>query len=151
VITPGDEEVMMISRHVGGEVAKGGCYWSITAGEFLSVPKEGGTLPGGSNDRYIKAPLPVVLVAGPIMGLGFAMFLPLSGVLVLVPFLIGKLRGAAAPSAAHMATPQMQPGMSYLEPQSGVDATAQETPEADGKGKLVDLAQEIAEKRWKEK
>jgi len=151
VIVPGEEEVTMISRHVGGEAVKGGCYWSISAGEFLAVPKEGGTLPGSEKDRYIHAPLPVVLIVGPIMGAGFAFFLPLSGLLVLVPFLLGKLRGAAAPSAARMATPQMQPGMSYLEPRSGAGTTAQEAPEVEDKGKLVDLAQEIAEKRWKGK
>ncbi len=141
----------MISRHVGGEVVQGGCYWSISAGEFLAVPKEGGTLPGEGKDRYIKAPLPIVLVVGPIMGAGFAFFLPLSGLLVLVPFLLGKLRGAAAPSAAHMAATQMQPGMSYLEPKSGAVATTEEVSESEDKGKLVDLAQEIADKRWKEK
>lgn len=140
----------MIRRHVGGEVVKGGVYWSKSAGEFITVPSEGGILPGSSSDQYIWAPLPVVLIVGPIMGLGFAFFLPLSGVLVLVPFLLGKLRGAAAPSAARMATPQMQPGVSYLESHSG-GSKGLEASEGEDKGKLVDLAHEIAEKRWKEK
>lgn len=140
----------MIRRHVGGDVVKGGVYWSKSGGEFITVPSEGGILPGSSADQYIWAPLPIVLIAGPIMGLGFAFFLPLSGVLVLVPFLLGKLRGAAAPSAARMATPQMQPGVSYLESHSA-GAKGQEAPEGEEKGKLVNLAQEIAEKRWKDK
>ncbi len=143
----------MITKHAGGEAVKGGIYWSMGAGEFISVPKEGGRLAGGRQDSYLKAPLPVVLVVGPIMGLAFAIFLPLSGLLVLIPFLADKLRGAMAPSAAHVAVgASMQPGVSYLEPRPRMSGQEQpagtETPE---QGKLVDLAKEIAERRWQDR
>jgi len=142
----------MISKHVGGEIVKGGIYWSLKDGEFVTIPREGGRLPGGSRDSYIKAPLPVVLVVGPVMGLAFAIFLPLSGLLVLVPFLFGKLRGAMVPSAAHAAAGAMQPGVSYLEPQPRGTAQGQHTPDGTVEnGKLVDLAKEIAERRWQER
>lgn|GEM_PF-1870814 len=141
----------MVTKLKGGEVVKGGVYWSMTEGEFISVPGVGGTLAGSSRDNYIKAPLPLVLVLGPVMGLAFAIFLPLSGLLVLIPFLAAKMRGAAAPSAARMA---MQPGVSYLEPAAPAknEATCP-TPTAEraDEGKLVDLAEEIAERRWKDK
>ena len=55
------------------------------------------------------------------MGLAFAFFLPLSGLLVLIPFLGGKLRAvlfSGKVSAAHMAGSRVQPGVSYLEPRS---------------------------------
>ncbi len=144
----------MISKHVGGDFVKGGVYWSMREGEFLAVPKEGGVLEGGKNDRYIRAPLPVVLVLGPILGLAFAIFLPLSGLLVLVPFLAGKIRGAMTPSAAHVATSSLQPGVSYLEPRprgATGEPAAGEPPEGEDDGKLVDLAREIAERRWQDK
>ena len=46
----------MIRRHVGGEIVKGGVYWSKSGGEFITVPAEGGILAGGSRDRYIGRP-----------------------------------------------------------------------------------------------
>ncbi len=143
----------MITKHFGGELVKGGIYWSMSAGEFVSVPQEGGRLPGTGRDSYIRAPLPVVLVVGPVMGLAFALFLPLSGLLVLIPFLADKLRGAMVPSAAHAAAgASLQPGVSYLEPRSRTAAQERpdgaETPE---QGKLVDLAKEIAERRWQDR
>lgn len=139
----------MFSKHTGGEVVKGGVYWSSASSEFITVPKEGGILPGPSADRFTKFPLLAVLIVGPIMGLVFAFFLPLSGVLVVGSCLVNKFRGAAAPSAAAMASPRMAPGVSYLEKSSG--APAETAAEGEEKGKLVDLAEEIAEKRWKDK
>lgn len=143
----------MITKHVGGEVVKGGIYWSMSEGEFVSVPQEGGRLAGGSQATYLKAPLPVVLVVGPIMGLAFAIFLPLSGLLVLVPFLADKLRGALVPSAAHAAAgTSMQPGISYLEPRSqAASQNHQSEAETAEQGRLVDLAKEIAERRLEDK
>lgn len=140
----------MLGKHRGGEIVRGGIFWSMSAGEFVTVPADGGQLAGGQKDQYIKTPLPVVLVVGPIMGLLFAMFLPLSGVLVLVPFLAGKVRGAVSPSAAHMATPRVQPGVSYLEPKSHGTAEVEPAAQGEVEGKLIDLAREIAEKREKE-
>jgi hypothetical protein len=142
---------VVVAKHMGGETVKGGVYWSMTEGEFISVPGDGGILAGSARDQYMKAPLPLVLILGPVMGLAFAMFLPLSGLLVLIPFLAAKMRGAAAPSAARAA---LQPGVSYLEPGSGAkggtDAPVASVSEAE-QGKLVDLAKEIAARRWKDK
>ena len=151
----------MITRHIGGEAVRGGVYWSMKAGEFIAIPAEGGKLEGGSEHRYIKAPLPVVLIVGPILGLAFAMFLPLSGVLVLVPFLADKLRGAFSSgkvTAAHAAGTRMQPGVSFLE-QHPTDSAGQEkaaggaphSSEEERDERLIDLAEEIAEKRWQDK
>ncbi len=153
----GRRHLNMLTKVGGGETVKGGCYWSLKDGEFVSVPKEGGKLEGGAERKYIKVPLPLVLIVGPILGLAFAIFLPLSGILVLVPFLVGKLRSAASSgkvSAAHMASLQMQPGTSYLGP-SGNPASSdqdEESPDHPGEenGKLEELAAEIAERRWRE-
>ena len=147
----------MLTKVSGGETVRGGVYWSLKDGEFVCVPKGGGKLEGGSEHKYIKAPLPVVLCVGPIMGLAFAMFLPLSGILVLVPFLVGKVRSAVSSgkvSAAHMASLQVQPGTSYLGP-SGNPAPSDQNEElthlpGEENGKLEALAAEIAERRWRE-
>ncbi len=108
---------------------------------------------GDPNDRYMRAPLPLVLLLGPLMGLLFFFTLPLSGMLVLAPLLAGKVRTAVSSgrlSPAHLA-PGGEPGVSYLEPrlQTG---TRGSTPAARSDGaepdNLVDLANKIAEKEW---
>lgn len=144
----------MITKHTGGELVKGGVYWSRSAGEFVSIQAEGGRLSGDANDVYYKAPLPLVLIVGPIMGLAFALFLPISGLMVLIPFLADKVRTAISPSAAHMAGARPQPGVSYLESRRD-GGTAKSEPDSkvadsEQEDKLIDLAREIAEKRWRD-
>jgi hypothetical protein len=150
---PSDEarqKETMMTNHFGGDRVCGGVYWSKQAGEFISVPSEGGRLVGTENSQYLKMPLPLVLIAGPLMGLAFAFFLPLSGMLVLAPLLASKLRGAFAPGAARMATPQLQPGVSYLEAAPSSDNPDTEIEGKDAE-KLIRLAEAIAEKRMNEK
>ncbi len=143
----------MVARLEGGVPASGGVYWSVKDGEFVSVPKEGGVLEGGDGRTYIKVPLPIVLIVGPVMGLAFAFFLPLSGVLVLGSLLKNKLQrafSAGKVGAAGMASLQMQPGASYLQPTGSAGAEGAPQGEPEGDGKIMELAQEIAEKRWRE-
>ncbi|HEX9016302.1 MAG TPA: hypothetical protein VF960_09940, partial [Chloroflexota bacterium] len=104
----------MFTKHFGGDFVGQGIYWRRSTWEFVSISREGGTLMGAQDEWYLRAPLPVVLVLGPLMGLLFFFTLPLSGMLVLAPFLAGKLRTAVASgglSPAHVARPT-QPGVS---------------------------------------
>ncbi len=110
---------------------------------------------GGSSDWYVRAPLPLVLLLGPLMGLVFFFTLPLSGMVVLGPFLAGKLRAAVSSgrlSPAHLA-PGSEPGISYLEPylrsgeQDSTSATRRDEAEP---GAVIDLADKIVEKEWRE-
>ncbi len=144
----------MLARLEGGEAVKGGIYWSTKDGEFITVPKEGGLLEKGPGRNYIKVPLPIVLIVGPIMGLAFAFFLPLSGVLALASVAKEKLFSGGKVGAAGMVRLQMQPGASYLEPtahSASTDAAQGAAPSSEDDGKLVELAREIAERRWREK
>ena len=138
-----------MTGHRGGEMVSGGVYWNKNAGEFVSVPADGGRLGGCEGDKYIRTPMPLVLILGPLMGAAFAFFLPISGVLMLVPFLAPKFRSAVAPCAARMAAPQLQPGVSYLEP-APHRGVAEHTEVAAGDAKLIRLAEAIAENRWRE-
>ncbi len=148
----------MIGSHIGGEHVSGGLYWCSSSAEFVSIPSEGGRLEGGPGDRYMTVPLPLVLTMGPLMGLAFIVFLPLSGLLVLVPFLLTKMRGAMGAggiSVAQATSGAAQPGISYLEPRlrsRGPEGSPRmQAHEGPHEGKLFDLAREIAEKRWKER
>ena len=144
----------MFTTHTSGDHVQAGLYWCINSAEFVSIPDEGGELDGDPGNRYVMLPLPLVLTAGPLMGLAFIVFLPLSGLLVLLPFVLGKMRRVLAAgkiSAAHAVTGSLAPGISYLEPRraapSSQSSAARDGPQG---GKLFDLAREIAEKRWKE-
>ena len=55
--------------------------------EFESVAREGGVLIGNKETSYSRLPLPVVMVAGPMMGLVYVLSLPIACCLSFVYFL----------------------------------------------------------------
>ncbi len=79
-------------RYAGGDTVKYGFYWNVREWEAQVVPKEGGTLAGEADVRYIRMPLFVLLVVAPIMGAIYAFFLPFIGFAMLAMFLVGRLR-----------------------------------------------------------
>ena len=108
---------------------------------------------GGPGDWYVRAPLPLVLLLGPLMGMLFIFTLPFSGMLVLVPFLAGKVRTAVSAGKrrpAHL-TSGAEPAISHLEPYSRPEARDSAPALRCGGARpcnLIDLANEIAEKEW---
>jgi hypothetical protein len=68
-----------MERYQGGTKVAGGYYWHVGSWEIATVREETGTLPGTAKDRYLHAPLPVLFLAAPVMGLAFAIFLPFIG------------------------------------------------------------------------
>ena len=75
-----------MKKYTAGEWTKAGAYWGLKTGEFVTVPRGGGLLPGDENRQYVKAPLGLVIVVGPVMGLLFLIFLPLLGIVGLATF-----------------------------------------------------------------
>ena len=69
-----------MKRHAGGTRVEGGYYWHVGTWEIAPIRGETGTLPGGPQDQYLHAPVPVLFLAAPVMGAAFAMFLPFIGV-----------------------------------------------------------------------
>lgn len=82
----------------GGQSATAGTYWNLMNGERVDIEQKG-VLPGDRRETYIKAPSAVMLAAGPVLGLIFAVFLPLIGI-VMSMALVGKKLGEAVASAA---------------------------------------------------
>ena len=79
-------------RFVGGEIVKAGFYWNVREWEAQVVPREGGPLKGGPDERYLRVPLPLLLLLAPLMGAAYAMFLPFIGFAMLAAFLVGRLK-----------------------------------------------------------
>jgi hypothetical protein len=86
----------LFSRYAGTERVGGGIYWSRHDGGFVSVPQEGGELPGQLPDAFTRVPILVVLVAAPILGTAFALFLPAAAFLGVFRLLLEGLSRSKA-------------------------------------------------------
>ena len=82
----------------GGHTVQAGTYWNLANGNRVQMEQEG-MLPGGGTDRYIKAPAAAMLMAAPLIGLVFAVFLPFIGI-VMTLNLVGKKLVQGLESAA---------------------------------------------------
>lgn len=88
----------LFSRHAGAERVGGGIYWSHHEAGIVSIPRDGGTLPGQASNHYTRMPLIAVLVIGPILGTAFAFFLPAAGIVGLAQLALGRVSRASAPA-----------------------------------------------------
>jgi len=86
----------------GGHTAGKGTYWDMATGERIDVELEQ-ALPGNRTKVYMKAPAAVMLMAGPILGLVFAIFLPFIGIVMTLGQVAKKLgQGVAEVASASM-------------------------------------------------
>lgn len=91
----------------GGQLVRQGTFFSVRSWEFITIPRPGGYLPGTREQLYLRMPVVLVLLLGPLMGLLFVILLPLVGILA-IPVAIGRavyllarwLRRAAVPAPA---------------------------------------------------
>jgi hypothetical protein len=107
----------MMTKRIGGTAAKTGFYWNLGKWEMTMVPRQGGILPGGAGDRYLKVPVVALLVMAPLMGAAYAMFLPFIGFAMLFTFLGRKALAMGRSEAVDVAvtmTPAWRPGEAYL-------------------------------------
>jgi hypothetical protein len=133
-----------MKRFNGGTRVGGGYYWNLKTWEVTTIGETEGMLPGGEKDVYLHAPLPVLFIVAPVMGLGFAMFLPLIGFVMPIYAFGKRVLGAGAKAAADVAAtvaPPWQPGEAYLAGKPG------EKKEPAEKQRLEALAKEIEERR----
>jgi hypothetical protein len=125
-----------MATRIGGTAAKNGFYWNLGKWEMTLVPKQGGILPGGASERYLKVPVVALLVMAPLMGAVYAMFLPFIGFAMLFTFLGKKAlamgRSEAVDVVATM-SPDWRPGEAYLA------SSRKQTPDPEG-GDEVDPA-----------
>jgi hypothetical protein len=132
-------------KHPGGTLVKKGHYWSPRSLDLSVVPPGGGRLPGTGDRRYVKVPLPVLVVVVPVAGALFLVLLPLIGAgalaLAATRKVLGRVKQGAGELAATIA-PGWQPGDAHLTGRPGEGAgTDESSPELDR------LAEEIDERR----
>ncbi len=85
-----------MKKYYGGVGCPDGVYFSTKQWEFVSVHK--GTparLPGDSDTIYYRTPAVLQLLAGPVFGVMFVIFLPLFGILSTVGYSVYRIRHKA--------------------------------------------------------
>ena len=100
-------------KHNGGDRVGKGTYWNLTNGERIDIRDEG-ILPGEAKKAYYRMPAAAIIVAGPVLGLMYALFLPFIGIAMLVK-LVGQKAGAGVMEMVHgSASFGWRPSESYL-------------------------------------
>ncbi len=140
-----------MTKRDGGTAVRNGFYWNLAKWEMHIVPKQGGVLPGGPGDKYLKVPIAALLVVAPVMGGLYAFFLPFIGFAMVAGFAGRKVTAAAKAGAAHMmatVSPKWSPGTATLAgkekgkpgatDQAGAPGTTAQPP-------LADIEREIDE------
>jgi hypothetical protein len=136
-------------RREGGMAVKSGFYWDLGQWEMVTVPKQGGALPGGPERRFLQVPVLALLLVGPLMGALYVFFLPFIGFAMVLQFIAQK--GGAAVKAgvvgiAGMFSPAWRPGEAYLAKKDHKAGKGEEKA-APGQDALDKLQKDIDEKR----
>jgi hypothetical protein len=93
-----------MTRYSGGTQAAPGFYWSTRRWAIETVNGRAAALPGTEDERYVRIPMVVMLLAGPVMGGLFAIFLPFIGFAMVFRELYRK--AAQALRKVHVAGPR---------------------------------------------
>lgn len=105
----------------GGDTVKKGTYWNITNGERVNLDREG-ILPGNRSATYYRGHPIFVLLAAPILGLVYAVFLPFIGIASVITMIGRKLMGGVAHEISQAATFGWRPVEAYLSGKKGKKA-----------------------------
>jgi len=97
-----------MTRYHANEKVKGGVYWNPARWQVVTVADEGGELPGEAEAKYVRIPLVMMLLLGPLMGGLYVMFLPFIGFAMVIGYggrkLLAMARTAVRPVARQEAT-----------------------------------------------
>jgi hypothetical protein len=140
-----------MARYLGGTQAPGGIYWNGRRLTMVSVPAEGGALPGDSGESYRSVHWAVALLAAPVIGGLYVVLLPFVGFGMLAAHAWRRVAGGARQGASELAAtmaPGWRPGEAHLTGRPGGPPPEGEVA-AGGAGEkaLHDVAEEIAHRR----
>ena len=100
-------------KHNGGERVGKGTYWNLGNGERVDIQEEG-VLPGNEKKTYYRMPAAAIIVAAPVLGLMYAMFLPFIGIAMAVKLVGQKIGGGVMETVQGSASFGFRPSESYL-------------------------------------
>jgi hypothetical protein len=100
-------------RHIGGEKAGKGTYWNYETGDKIRLDVEA-VLDGDETVTYYSIPPAMVLMAGPFIGLVYAVMLPFIGIAALLQQIITKGVAEGVHLAGSVATFTWSPIRAYL-------------------------------------
>lgn len=98
----------------GGSKVQKGTYWDLAKGERIDIDAEG-MLPGDRNIMFVKLPAAAVLLAGPLVGLLYAVFLPFIGIAMTLILVGRKLAVGLVHMAVKSTSFGWRPIESYLD------------------------------------
>ena len=140
----------MMLRHNGGDKVKAGFYFNMDSWEVTTLSGQGGQLAGDESARYLRLPLPMLLVFAPLMGAAFAMFLPFIGIAMVINHFARKAWQAGREmfhSTAMAVGPREATGAAYF---TGDAAKKDESAkDAAVEARLKDLEREIEQHEQK--
>ncbi len=134
----------MAKTYAGGTQVKSGYYVNTKHFSFANVEKDGGTLPGGSEARFLRVPVLAVMAAAPALGGLFVVALPFIGFGVMAYAIVRRVAGGAKEVAATVTTPAMPAGSTALTGTPAGKGTAGEKGEH---AATEELAKEIEARR----
>jgi len=102
---------MLINK--GGHMVSKGTYWELRKGQRIDIADEG-MLPGGETSTYLRMPLGVMLLLGPIIGLLYAILMPIIGIATVTIVAVSKVLGALYDLAAKSISFGWRPKNAYL-------------------------------------
>jgi hypothetical protein len=135
----------MAKTFAGGTQVSSGYYIDAHSFEFANIAKDGMTLPGGSDVKFVRIPTMVAMAAAPALGGLFVIALPLIGFGMVAYALVKRLRSGAKEVAATVVGPAMPVGSTAL-------TGSPSEPEEEGHEEVIEpnleqLAKEIEDKR----
>ncbi|HXY54793.1 MAG TPA: hypothetical protein VEM40_09015 [Nitrospirota bacterium] len=102
---------MLINK--GGHWVSKGTYWDLRRGRRIDIADEG-ALPGGETSTYLRMPSGVMLLLGPIIGLLYAILLPIIGIVTVAALAVYKILGGLYDLAAKSISFGWTPKSAYL-------------------------------------
>ncbi len=102
----------MLTYKSGSSVGKG-TYWELANGQRIDVTSEA-VLMGDGSATYLKMPTVVMLIVGPVIGLLYAILMPLIGMVTVAGLAVRTIVGGLYDLAARSISFGWRPGSAYL-------------------------------------
>jgi len=116
---------MIGMKKKGGEAVGRGNYWNFATGERVHI-EDSGVLPGDESQTWYKGNPVMILLAGPVLGLAYAVFLPFIGIAMAASLIGRRIFGGAADRVQKGATFSWKPSEAYLAGKKGRAKKAEE-------------------------